>query len=527
MENVFKVEKVNWREGVLLSLTMGAMFILYFFHWKFCLPLHPNVDENITIRIVQQMLDGNGVLFRVFNYPHLAFYWGGLWCKIVSLFSHSVDIVLVLRIVECGFALLSNIGIYFSIKELTGSKNWAYAGLLIALCSLYQAQYLYYAGPDVMLYGVANITLYLGVKIYKEEDIQKVFHKWYPLMAVSIGLAMSAKYHGILFGFYWLMIHIVKKYAKSIQYNIRFALSCFFIVVTWLICNISLFFYMNDFFFGIFGISDNYLKNNTPPLVHSCPLLGYLEVFFLHNFGVFGILFSLFGIVYLLKEKNYRKLAFAILAMIILVFLILGNLNLMLGRNLSLIMPFSYLFITFGLYALGQQFAQLRIRVISITLLLLIMVGINIGAIIVSERYDESYQTAEGWIEHNIPENSTIYLKGGSYVPRIDENKYRVEFLDTKDLPDHLEANEYFIAVEYYESRWIQKKDYPFIFGDEYVKPDWAEMYLNKISKYTEIVSFPGITYEHGWRYRIGYFDIFKYNKNDYYIGPTIEIFAR
>lgn len=125
--------------------------------------------------------------------------------RIASDFIDIKDITLFMRIVECGFGMLCNIFMYFTVKELTGSRRWGYIGLLFALFSLYQAEFLYYAGPDVLLYGMASIIIFLGVKIYKEDDEKKVFFLWYPLIAICIGLAVSSKYHGILFGLYWLI----------------------------------------------------------------------------------------------------------------------------------------------------------------------------------------------------------------------------------------------------------------------------------------------------------------------------------
>lgn len=516
----------NLYEGILLCSILLAAFVVYYNHWKFELPLHPNVDENITVYAVRNLVKGDKcLLIKNFNYPHIAFYWGALWCKIVSFFKDAFDMVLVLRVVECGFALFTNICIYALIKDVTGSKRWGFIGLLIALFSLYQAQYLYYAGPDAMLYGVANIIFYLGIKIYKEEDIKKVFHRWYPVMAVCIGLAASAKYHGIFLGFYWLIIHVMKKYYKKLQFNLQFVFSCFLIVVTWIVCDFSILVYGKEFIAGIIFNGQHYLQSEIPPLVHTCPFLGYLEVFVLHTYGFWGLFLLLVGVVYLLKKKSYRQFAVPYLAVVILVICVLGKFKLMLGRNLSLIMPCAQIFIVFGLYAL-EQFISLKYCKFVINVMVFIMVSLNIAALVVTENYSESYQAAEKWIEDNVSEGAAIYLTG--YAPFIDNGKYTVVMLDFNDyvnLQEKLGDNDYFISIEYADMRYIQKKDYPILFGNEYVMPQWADTYFKTINKMTKIAQFPGITYEHGWRYRIGYMDGFSYPSSNYFIGPTIEIY--
>ena len=74
-----------------------------------------------------------------------------------------------------------------------------------------------------MIYTIANVILFLGCLIYKDTQEDRVVYVWYPLIAVCIGLATAAKYHGILFGIFWLALHISRKYWKSYRNNFLFS----------------------------------------------------------------------------------------------------------------------------------------------------------------------------------------------------------------------------------------------------------------------------------------------------------------
>ncbi|MDY3909025.1 MAG: glycosyltransferase family 39 protein [Eubacterium sp.] len=503
---------------LLIFFTFVFAFILYYKHWTFELPLHPNIDEKTTINAVRSMLSSDSYTYSAFNYPHLTFYYGMFWYKLVSAFCTISDLTLFLRAVICGFALISNICIYFAVKRLTGSRKWGYIGLLISIFSLYQMEYLYYSGPDTMLYGCANVVILLGIIIFKEEDSKKSLYKWYPLIAIWIGLATAAKYHGILLGMYWLVIHVVKKNHKQLKANLSFILSCFLIVIAYLVCNISDLLYLKKFISEFFRNFSHYSGGHIG-LEHNFPLIGYLEPFFLYGFGVIGAFLMVLGLVELLKKKENRTIGVVLLVMPVLVFIVLCRYKVVLGRNICLIMPYTYLFLLYGLIAL-ENIIKISQKKIIVNAVVFVMLLANVFAICVSENYDSSYQYAEEYIADNIPSGSVIYVYG-FYVPNIDEEKYT---LVTDQIPDHLEENEYYIDVEYQYDRYIQRKDY-LLFKGEYMYPELAERYYAQNENFQELVSFRGITMRTGWRYRIGYFDCFKYKKGDYFIGPTIKIY--
>lgn len=203
---MFRLQK-EWQKKVGMAaavfLTLAAGMLLFYRHWQFELPLYPNVDEQLSLGCIYELLGqhlyaGDIYVLDFFRYPHLTFYYAAVGARILGKFLAGVDTVVLLRYVICGTALLSNVCVYFSVKIMTGSRKWAYLGFLLSVFSLYGYAYLYYTGPDTLLYAVANIILLLGCLIWREKDEERAVYLWYPLLAVCIGLAMAAKYHGVV-----------------------------------------------------------------------------------------------------------------------------------------------------------------------------------------------------------------------------------------------------------------------------------------------------------------------------------------
>ena len=56
-----------------------------------------------------------------------------LGVRILGRFISGVDTAVLIRYVVCGTALLSNTFIYFTVKKMTGSRRWAYIGLVLSV----------------------------------------------------------------------------------------------------------------------------------------------------------------------------------------------------------------------------------------------------------------------------------------------------------------------------------------------------------------------------------------------------------
>lgn len=512
------------------AVTLLAGLFVFYRHWQFELPYYPNVDEQLSLDCIYNLLNqhiyaGDIYILDFFRYPHFTFYYAVLGVRILGRFLAGVDTVILIRYVVCGTALLSNVFIYFVIKMMTGSRRWAYIGLVLSVFSLYGYAYLYYTGPDTMIYAVANVILFLGCLIYKDTQADRVVYVWYPLIAVCIGLATAAKYHGILFGIFWLALHIGKKYWKSYRNNFLFFLNCILIVLVFCLCNYSMFFYFRTF------VGDNLYNFNHyawghPGIEHNLPLLGYLEAYGLTSYGVVGGILLLLGIYRLGKKKDWRQLS-VFLIMPVFVILFLSRYQIVLGRNLSLVLPFAFLFMVYGLLEVETLLEKNRYyHKAAISVAVALMVFFNVETTVNDYRYDLTYTRASRYIEEQIPEGASIYCT--AFAPNIDEERYKVVNIgeDISLLPEALGQEEYFVDVEYATGYFSQSKDYLVRQGGD-MYPDLKSAYEERVGGYTLQQSYEGITYGKEWKYRIGYADMLRYSPDEYYLGPTILIYGQ
>lgn len=510
-----------------VAFTLIAGILLFYRHWQFELPLYPNVDEQLSLECIYELLNqhlyaGDIYVLDFFRYPHLTFYYAAAGARILGRFFGGTDTVILLRYVVCGTALLSNVCVYFSVKIMTDSRKLAYLGFLLAEFSLYSYDYLYYTGPDAMLYAVANVVLLIGCLIFQEKDEEKAVYLWYPLMAVCIGLAAAAKYHGVVFGVFWLSLHIGKKYWKRHRNNYLFFLDCIVMVLTFMLCNYSLFFHFKTF------VGDNLYNLNHyawghPGIEHNLPLLGYLEAYGLTSYGIFGAFLLLFGGAYLIRKREWSTLVtFSLMPLCII--LLLSKYSIVLGRNLSLALPFAFLFMSYGLMEV-EALLEKRWKSRSIAAAVAaVLVIINAVTVLGNYRYDLSYTAAAAYIEENIPAGAALYCT--SYAPITEEGKYEVIDVgeDMSLLPDTLSENEYYIDVEYATGYFSQKKDNLFFKGED-MYPEKKALYEEKLNTFSLMEKWPSLSYGGEWKYRVGYFDLFLRPSKEYYTGPTVQVY--
>ncbi len=539
-------KKLGMAAAVLVTLAVGML--LFFRHWQFELPLYPNVDEQLSLDCIYELLNqhlyaGDIYVLDFFRYPHLTFYYAAFGVRILGKLLTGVDTVVLLRYVVCGTALLSNVCVYFSVKIMTGSRRFSYLGFLLSLFSLYAYSYLYYTGPDTLMYAVANVVMLLGCLIWREKEEERAVYLWYPLLAVCIGLAMAAKYHGIVFGVFWLALHIGKKYWKRYRNNYLFFLDCIVLALVFVVCNYSLFFHFKTFVWDNLYNLNHYAWGH-PGIEHNLPVLGYLEAYALSSYGIFGGLLLLLGAAYLVRRKKWGELViFSLMPFCII--LLLSKYQIVLGRNLSLVLPFAFLFMTYGLMegeallrklpthrrgpserTTDDRTARRFFRFQPAAVIAAALVLCNMVTVLGNYRYDLTYNHAAAYIEEKIPAGAKLYCT--SYMPVTDRQKYEIVEIgeDISRLPEELGENEYFIDVEYATAYFSQKKDYLlFQGGDMY--PEKRAAYEEKTGAYTVAESWRGISYGGEWKYRVGYFDLFSRSPADCFVGPAITIYGR
>lgn len=484
-----------------VAATLFAGLLLFYRHWLFEMPLYPNVDEQLSLDCIYDLLNqhiyaGDIYVLDFFRYPHLTFYYAVLGARILGKFLAGTETVILLRYVVCGTAVLSNVCVYFAVKKMTGERKWAFIALVLSVFSLYGYAYLYYTGPDTMIYAVANVIMLLGCMIYKDDNEERTVYLWYPLLAICIGLATASKVHGILFGIFWLALHIKKKYWKSYRDNFLFFLDCIVLALVFCLCNYSLFFHFKTFVWDNLYNLSHYAWGH-PGIEHNFPLLGYFEAYALTGYGAVGGILFLMGIVYLIHRKDWQQ-AVVFLLMPVGVILFLSRYQIVLGRNLSLVQPFFFLFMVYGLIEVKKllgSFKKYRLdRKWVIPAFVALMVFCNAAVTVNSYRYDLTYTQAAGYIETQIPEGSTIYCT--SFAPVIDAERYTVIDIgeDISLLPDELRKGEYYVDVEYATGYFKQKKDYLIMQGGD-MYPDLKAAYEEKMGRYAQLQSYTGISY--------------------------------
>lgn len=521
-------QKMGMAAAVVVTLLAGLM--VFYKHWQFELPLYPNVDEQLSLDCIYDLLNqhiyaGDIYVLDFFRYPHLTFYYAVVGVRILGRLLQGVDVAILLRYVICGTALLSNVCIYFSVKKMTGNRMYGLIALALSVFSLYGYAYLYYTGPDTMMYAVANVILLLGCVIYKDVREDRVVYLWYPMLAVFIGLATAAKYHGILFGVFWLALHIKKKYWKSYRNNFLFYLNCIILAMVFCLCNYSMFFHFKTFVWdNLYNL--NHYEWGHPGIEHNLPLLGYLEAYALTGYGVVGGLLILLGIIYLVRTKEWQQAA-VFLIMPVGIILFLSRYQIVLGRNLSLVMPYAYLFMAYGLMETRRLAAKFRLDKKGVLpAVIAVMILCNVAVVFNGYRYDLTYEQAAQYIEEQIPEGAVIYCT--SFAPGIDKERYTVIDIgeDIAQLPDSLGEQEYYMDVEYATGYFSQRKDYLVAQGGD-MYPDLKAAYVKKLDGYTCLQVYQGISYGKEWKYRIGYLDMFRYHPGEYYVGPSIAVYGR
>ena len=215
------------------------------------------------------------------------------------------------------------------------------------------------------------------------------------------------------------------------------------------------------------------------------------------------------------------------LIMPVILILFLSRYKILLGRNLSLVMPFVFLFMVYGLAEIRRLLKKRNLdRKWILPLVTALMVLCNVAAVVNGYRYELSYTRAAQYLEEKIPRGAVIYCT--SFAPAIDRERYEVVEIgeDISLLPDTLGEQEYYVDVEYATGYFNQRKDYLVKQGG-YMYPDLKAAYDEKIAKYTLLQNYDGITYGKEWKYRIGYLDLFRCSPREYYAGPGIAVYGR
>lgn len=496
--------------------------------------LHP--DEPIVTSRVLSMFSNNTLELSYFKYPGLSFYYGLICLKIISKLFENVGSAYVIRLIYTGTALVSNIFIYFTLNKLFKNRIISCIGFTLALTSLYISQWLYYAGPDVLLYAFGNIVAYLVISLTLSDDDNKNLYLYYPLFAIAIGLATAVKYHGILLYILLLYVHIAKKYYKSYKFNYLLLLTTVPIPLIFVACNPYMFADFKKFMDHILFNFAHYSGSHTG-LDDPMPVITYVDVFFRYSFGVPGVAFTLLGLAYFIKRREY-KILFALLSLPVLTIFILGRYALSLPRNIAFCLPFSYVLCAAG-FAATEQWIKAHGKKIckanryGYTIPILILIFMTVPHILILNHisgFKDSRDAARDYIAENIPEGSTIYIphvtdikdgNGDYYMPGINYDKYNI----TTDRGD-LTTGDYAVDSSAIWQRYYQTNH--FLLGGKSLYPEQLKNQQEAVQNYEPLASFLSFYSIYEQRFtKSEVYDlrVLGFDNDDYYFGPSVDIY--
>ena len=342
--------KSNYKTYLML-LAMGILcFIsayILFRYLKLGTPFHIHVDEGLVTPFVIKMFNNNTFELNSFKYPGLSYYYGLVLLKVLSPIFTNLDPSYLLRLIYVGTALFSNIFIYFTLNKILKNKFIAGVGCTLSFFSLYIPQWLFYTGPDVLLYAFGNIVLYLFVSLLLSENEEKNIYFYLPILSIIIGFACATKYHGILLYTLVLYAYITKRYYKNYKYNFTLLISTLLIPITFIFSNPYILAnfkgFIKDFLWNL-----NHYSGKHAGLDDPMPLLTYTNVFFTYEFGFFGGVLIITGIIYLIKRRNVKLLISLLLLPTVIIF-VLSRYQLSLPRNISYTIPFAFILLMMGI----------------------------------------------------------------------------------------------------------------------------------------------------------------------------------
>ncbi len=494
--------KARRRNILLVAAALAAVFAMgcaLFLYLRLGLPYYLSADEPITTDRVISLVDSGTLALNYFKYPGLNFYYGvaveflmkvlGVLEKAIGLLTHQG----VVRMIYVFTAWLSGVLLYFPLRSLLNSRARAVIGTVICLYSMYLPCELWYAGPDTLLYAFGNIALVLLVKTLDTQDNDRVAFWLLPLWGIVIGLAVSVKYHAVLFIVYMLWIFFYKKLYRVDAYRFAFLFSLVLIPLVFIGCNLYMFESV-DRFFSDFLWNFQHYEGVHQGLDSSMPLVDYTFTFLAFGYGPGGVLILL-AIGDLIRKKRVGLLCSLLLLPVVLL-VVLSRFNLFLSRNISFVMPISNVLFVMGLYdlldLLKKTKAGLFVRRAVILIVVLVM-GVNFCSLVASSRYQDTRDLAGRYIAENVPEGSTIFTRvatngnGLDRMPGIDPARYTL-------VTDAYDADGGDVVVDT-SVRYARLYNHRFFgaFGDEMYQAA-REQYENDLKEYELVKRFEGIS---------------------------------
>lgn len=441
------IDKNSTTIKYLLGMIIVLGLALRIWGINYDLPYIYHPDEPVYVNISQAIFKTGDLNPHFFNYPSLFFYLNALAYipyylvgKVLGVFSMRLDIlgpsslvmgvtlapfptsIVLGRLVTILFGTLTVLTTYLTSKILSGS---AWIGLLSALAvatSPINVLLSRYITPDSFVSFFISLSVFLSLLIYKEGKL-----RYYILTGVSIGLAISSKYNGAIFGVVLVLAHFFRYGMKGIKIK-RFylALLCIFVsfIVTTPYAVIDFQKFWNDFRFE----SQHYSTGHAGMEGNS--LFWYLS--FLWKTESIMFLVSVVAIIYSFLSRKKEHLLISITSLIYFFFIAS-----FVVRNDRTVLPIISLLLVSALSFIGILYSKIKLitsvlprRFASLLTILIIIVGMSLPLNqTISDGLSltklKSRETSRIWIVNNLPKGSKIGIE--SYSPYIDPTQFSIQ----------------------------------------------------------------------------------------------------
>jgi len=233
----------------------------------------------------------------------------------------------------------------------------------------------------------------------------------YILLALGLALTISTKYTGILLiipSFLILSFIFFYEKDKSIVFT-NLALFITLFLVFLLLLNYSILLNFEKF---ILDFNSNRALYKNHGFIDVNNFIYYFNFTFTMVLGVFSFPLWCFGSYYLIKISR-EKFAYFICLSIPLVYIIfLGSLGKVLGRNVSILIPFVLPIIGCGIYFILYKlnFSSYKFRLYAVILCLIFPQSLQSAYIFYHNFYPDSRIIAKRWLEKNISNSSSVAI---------------------------------------------------------------------------------------------------------------------
>jgi hypothetical protein len=303
---VFIDEFILWVEFE--RLVLNKTFLLEFFRVGGSLNFYPSLLIFMPLSVLFEYFDLTMKLTPVLVFSRL----------LLNIFASSLSLIFILKIND----------------QVSLNKNNS-SNTILALLFIFNPYLLGQTNqwyPDSYLYLFSTLCTYYMILIFKNIQYKKNTYKLFICLALGTSVKLTFFYFGFFVFLFFLSEFI--KYKSEILITIIKASTLFLIIFS--AFNISIYFKFEEFIGDLNFLLTNYGDRSLSNLTIALPF--YFLYLFVVPVGIFGIIFLIYDLNFMIKEKKYFYLSVFYLMPFIYIF-ILSLYPVFLNRNINLFVP--------------------------------------------------------------------------------------------------------------------------------------------------------------------------------------------